>query len=189
MPEARPPSVVSLAFAAATAAPVLVLLAVVRTAEAYCWVGGELELQLEIELAEGRRETEEGQEGGRNQVLEVRKEKSQREDKKKKTKRKRKRIVRFSRTILRSRRISDCFLFPFFSNSAAQWVSIGANISNFPATQPLALVFHGTLGAILVLYALYWLRLVCTLQDQTDGARRCQRGEMVTRDPHNMADE
>lgn len=33
-------------------------------------------------------------------------------------------------------------------------------MSGFPFSQPMALVFHGTLGAILVLYALYWLRLV-----------------------------
>lgn len=41
----------------------------------------------------------------------------------------------------------------------ALWIPIGANISGFPFSQPMALVFHGTLGAILVLYALYWLRL------------------------------
>ncbi len=38
-------------------------------------------------------------------------------------------------------------------------MAIGANIGNFPASIS-ALVFHGTLGAIFLLYALYWLQLV-----------------------------
>lgn len=40
----------------------------------------------------------------------------------------------------------------------SQWVKIGANVSNFQFS-PVAILFHLSFGAILVLYALYWLQL------------------------------
>ena len=41
----------------------------------------------------------------------------------------------------------------------AQWLKENANIKNFAAT-PAALVFHLSVGAILVLYVQFWLHLV-----------------------------